>query len=434
MASIVDVIKDTEDWLRLNILNHSGLADALLAILHNDDKDPSYNGLPKDPRLLLYTEFNTTWLPTIDELSRKRTINPTQRKKLLPANQKVNTKEFDVSLIIILIINCTDLPAPSTGWDVRQTLSPTDNSKAANVLRAREWRNFIYHTGHKEINDAIFKAKWKDGENILKALLSNFDTNALKITPLDPTTSTLQHALIKSLEDFCTQEVVKNSADIKDVKSFLKAHGEQLKKHDEAIAGQGEQLRKQGDEIAGQGQQLKKQGEDITKQGEQLKKHDEAITRQDDKLRKQGEDITGQGQHLKKQSEDIAGQGQQLKKQGEDIAGQGEQLQKHDSDITGQGQQLKKQSEDIAGHGEQLKQHDSDIAGQGLQLKKQDEAIAGHGKQLKNLDETVTKLKICQEGSVMSLLHIFKLFAGMFLFDLLLFTIVSFLQVTFLIL
>ena len=108
-----------------------------------------------------------------------------QIDKLLPPNSNAtDSSEFDVTLLCILIINFTTLPAPANGWgDKNPPLM--DISIAAFVIRAREWRNFIHHTEPNKITEAVFNQKWREGEKIINNLGFTYDTTQLKTISLD---------------------------------------------------------------------------------------------------------------------------------------------------------------------------------------------------------------------------------------------------------
>ena len=225
--SIDDVIKEIEHWIRLSTLLHSGLQQAILSVLHNDNNDASYVGLPKDPKKL-YNELNTTHLPTLTKLKNKKIIKDSQWNKLFPTSGETNSEILDVTLICILIINCTNLPPPPTGWNHNKLL-PTDNSKGAAVLRCREWRNFLNHTEPISIDLLQFKQKWKEGDDIIKALGYAFDANKLQTLPLDEKTFHKQGLIIKALDDLLKIEVKSHGDKLDEMQKVVKDYQDQLK-------------------------------------------------------------------------------------------------------------------------------------------------------------------------------------------------------------
>eukprot|EP00111_Clytia_hemisphaerica_P019004 TCONS_00056191-protein len=158
IAALVTVI---QFWLRLATFLHGPLKSFLLHVLHNLSNDPTYNGLPQDPQKL-YLELSTPAnRKTINDLKngkngKKKVLQQDQVDALLPPTvNATDSSQFDVTLICILIINFTDLPAPLKGWKNKNPPT-TDLSIGAFVIRAREWRNYIHHTDPDKINQTEF--------------------------------------------------------------------------------------------------------------------------------------------------------------------------------------------------------------------------------------------------------------------------------------
>ena len=124
---------------------HYPLKSALLFVLHNKGNRKDYNGLP-EKEIDLYNELSRN----IGAIKKIKVISKAQVDILLPPGaNKTDSSTFDVTLIIVLIINFTTLPAPKKGWRVDPDI--TDTSTAAFVLRARKWRNFLIHGTEPEI-------------------------------------------------------------------------------------------------------------------------------------------------------------------------------------------------------------------------------------------------------------------------------------------
>ena len=198
--SINQVIIEIENWLRLASFLHGPLKQRLLHILHNKDNDPSYQGLPEDPADLYKELSSTKHKKTLNSLFNKRILKQDQMDILLPPNgdKKTYSAALDVTLIVLLIINCTTLPPPDGGWKQKTPLD-TDLSKAANVLRGREWRNFLNHADANSIDEPAFNLKWTEGEAIYQGLGGSITLlTDLKTMSLDP-----KHDLVlKSLKQF----------------------------------------------------------------------------------------------------------------------------------------------------------------------------------------------------------------------------------------
>ncbi|XP_066920142.1 uncharacterized protein [Clytia hemisphaerica] len=192
-VTVAQAIQEIENWLRLATLLHEPLKGALLALLHNDYNDPNYVGLPRNSTAL-NIELRKQQ-STINQLAKKGVLKKSQVDTLLPPNSnQTDSQTFDITLIIVLIINFTTLPPPKKGW--KKALDPTDVSPAAFVLLARDWRNRLLHADGKSIDSVEFNLRWSEGENIVIGLgLTTYNFNALKNRPLDVTNNLVVQSL-----------------------------------------------------------------------------------------------------------------------------------------------------------------------------------------------------------------------------------------------
>ena len=199
--SVADTINEIEYWLRLTTFLHEPLKYSLLRVLHNTANDPSYDGLPQNP-YQLYQELQNNHGNKIKKLKKKGILKQDQIDLIFPPNDNTtNSSKFDITLICILIRNCCNrLPPPLNGWDDNNPPAH-DTSIAANVIRARKWRNYVHHTEPKDIDQQTFDSKWLEGTKIIHHLGYHYDTNQLKLITLDP-----KHELVlKSLNSYIAQ-------------------------------------------------------------------------------------------------------------------------------------------------------------------------------------------------------------------------------------
>ena len=202
--TIKQVINEVDYWLRLATYLHGPLKEQLLCVLHNKD-NLSYQGLPEDPSLL-YKELSTIHKGVIDKLTKKGALKKDQLEVLLPTNgnQETFSEAIEVTLLVLLIINCTTLSPPKNGW--YQPPLDSDASVAANVLRARAWRNFLNHTDANSIDQKSFDSKWAEAITIFQGLGGSAkEMTALKTVSLDPK----HDVVMKSLMDFNQLEIDK---------------------------------------------------------------------------------------------------------------------------------------------------------------------------------------------------------------------------------
>ena len=106
----------------------------------------------------------------LSNLKRRKVITQPQWEKLYPAApNKPNIKEFDITLLCILLRNICGLSAPSTGWD---TMPPqSDNSPEANIVRIKCFRNELYaHVSDIGVSATQFESYWKEISSALVGL------------------------------------------------------------------------------------------------------------------------------------------------------------------------------------------------------------------------------------------------------------------------
>jgi len=119
---------------------------ALLDALHNRHNDPSYNGIPEDSielhRFLIQKER------TIKNLLRLEVLTIHQRKLLLPEDGRTDSSKRDITLIAVVARNFLDIPSPRSGW---QKAYLNDTSLAAGFIKARLFRNELYHDDTMEL-------------------------------------------------------------------------------------------------------------------------------------------------------------------------------------------------------------------------------------------------------------------------------------------
>ena len=125
--------------------------------------------------------------PVLQALRKKRILNPTQWAKLYPSTpSSISSKDFDVTLLMLLLRNICGLIPPTTGWD---NLPPAaDTSAEANIARVKYYRNHVYgHASQASVDDATFNSYWQDISNALVGLGADATAiNKLKTESMDP--------------------------------------------------------------------------------------------------------------------------------------------------------------------------------------------------------------------------------------------------------
>ena len=123
----------------------------------------------------------------LQSLRKKRILNPTQWAKLYPVNPStLSSKDFDVTLLILLLRNICGLTPPATGWD---KLPPAgDTSVEGNIARVKYYRNHVYgHSNEASVDDLAFNSYWQDISTALVGLGADAAAiNKLKTESMDP--------------------------------------------------------------------------------------------------------------------------------------------------------------------------------------------------------------------------------------------------------
>ena len=124
---------------------------------------------------------------TLQSLRTRKIINPTQWGKLFPAiPNSVSSRDFDITLLMVLLRNMCGLPSPATGWD--RLPAVTDISREADIARVKYFRNTVYaHAEHASVDDATFNTYWQDIRDTLvrlggikyKAAIDNLETECM---------------------------------------------------------------------------------------------------------------------------------------------------------------------------------------------------------------------------------------------------------------
>ena len=123
----------------------------------------------------------------LQSLRTRKIINPTQWGKLFPAiPNSVSSRDFDITLLMVLLRNICGLPTPATGWD--RLPAVTDVTREADIARVKYFRNTVYaHAEHASVDDVTFNTHWRDIRDTLvrlggvkyKAAIDNLETECM---------------------------------------------------------------------------------------------------------------------------------------------------------------------------------------------------------------------------------------------------------------
>ena len=98
----------------------------------------------------------------LQSLRARKIINPIQWGKLFPAiPTSVSSRDFDTTLLMVLLRNLCGLSPPLTGWDALPAV--TDLSREADIARVKYYRNTLYgHAENASVDDVRFNDYWRD--------------------------------------------------------------------------------------------------------------------------------------------------------------------------------------------------------------------------------------------------------------------------------
>ena len=125
----------------------------------------------KRPPGNLHTVLSTPKVhDALQELKRRKVLNPSQWGKLYPAmKSSVSSRDFDITLLMVLLRTMCGLVLPDGDWD---TLPPAaDPTLEADIFRIKYYRNTVYsHASEASIDDPTFNQYWQDIQDALVRL------------------------------------------------------------------------------------------------------------------------------------------------------------------------------------------------------------------------------------------------------------------------
>jgi len=155
-------------WLRLILALEVHVSRALLDVVQNRNKDSSYQGLP-EKHVDLYNYLKRNHNSIIQQLKKNKILNEDQLDLLFPANGQTDSSKWDITLIVIVIRYCVNIPPPTNGW--KKQLAVGDNTKSAGAIKARDLRNWLKHGKIDDVKTkAQFDGKWAEINNLLICL------------------------------------------------------------------------------------------------------------------------------------------------------------------------------------------------------------------------------------------------------------------------
>lgn len=217
MDASTSTVSNCQYWMRVIITLQICIKEALICILHNYHQDGSYTGITDD-EVLLHAKMIQFKKKFYEKL--KKIIHKEQWDILCPASGKSNSRDWDITLVVLVIRYEKIIPAPLGGWG-QKVPHKNDTSLAAFCLLAKQLRNELLHSSVNDIqNEQDFLKYWKRMGHILKGLgynnmvlFNDLETASLKMyTSLGVQfLETKMAHLQQSLSDVENEKVDKNT-------------------------------------------------------------------------------------------------------------------------------------------------------------------------------------------------------------------------------
>ena len=213
MASSAPTFPSTKDTI-----NYARLCRLLVDVGTRVLKETFDNIYP--PRILHLELGKPTVLNLLQSLQKKKILNLVQWNHLYPStSSQVSSKNFDITLLVLLLRNICGLTPPASGWDTLPSLS--DISVQADIARVKYYRNTVYgHAAQASVDDVTFNYYWKEIRSSLVRLGGPTYEEAidkLRTDPLDPETEEHYRKLLregKTDEDNLAKKIDELSASI----------------------------------------------------------------------------------------------------------------------------------------------------------------------------------------------------------------------------
>ena len=146
-------------------------------------------------------------------------ITPLQWSLLFPTSGAPDSKNFDITLLTILLRNICGLSSPTTGWNLMPPAR--DTSISADILRIKLFRNQVYHIASPQLDGAKFETLWQEISKPLVNLgIPQQDIDEAKVAPLSPEEESYIEKLKqwKELEDDILSKLNEVERELNDVR------------------------------------------------------------------------------------------------------------------------------------------------------------------------------------------------------------------------
>ncbi|XP_076075707.1 E3 ubiquitin-protein ligase DZIP3-like [Mytilus galloprovincialis] len=155
-AKIPHVSEEEENYLRMHLLM-TGISSRAVRVLF----DKEFSPVCVDATIKKKTG-------KLIDLKNKHIINKAQWRLLFPHVGVPDSNTFDVTLMVVLLRNLTNLPPPTGGYDKLPFSS--DTTPTADLARIKHYRNSLAHFENGKIKSSVFVTAWEDISGAVKRL------------------------------------------------------------------------------------------------------------------------------------------------------------------------------------------------------------------------------------------------------------------------
>ena len=193
------LMKKYDYYIRTELEIEICLREALLQVIHNDEGDPTYIGLPRDKKLLFQKLLR---FKMNKERQLKKKVYKDQWDIMCPISGETHSESFDVTTELVVIRHEVPLPPPSIAWTSSEVLNPTN--KADFCILARILRNKVKHM---TIMDISTKPQFDQSSTAIETVLNGLSYKnmmlfqQLKTGPIEPYINKIILLLQKKIVD-----------------------------------------------------------------------------------------------------------------------------------------------------------------------------------------------------------------------------------------
>ena len=115
-----------------------------------------------------------------------KVITDKQWNLLFPTSGTPDSKQFDITLLTILLRSICALSPPAKGWNA--TPPAGDTSKSADIVRIKIFRNDVYaHIASTQLEDTKFITFWQEiSKPLIRLGIPQKDIDEIEVAPLSP--------------------------------------------------------------------------------------------------------------------------------------------------------------------------------------------------------------------------------------------------------